>query len=176
MKVSAKGKEDVSDVKGGSRPEPGTYHVVVKDIDDSFTKHDALLVGLEVLAGTVKDQEGREHTEFLWLDDDGNAKDQHVRLAMCLGLLEPGEEKEVDWEDGIGRHMIVQFVKFKKKDSDKELTGIGDYGMAMWPIGHKDAKDVPVDKAAIKATQQGGGRSKKKDEKKDSDGDDDWDF
>jgi len=153
MDMNTEGVKKYDDYKGNQPPEPGRYHVAVASVDDSFDKHDALIVTFQVVAGDKADQKGRQLREMFFLDKEtGGATDAIKRLAMVLGLIGPGERKAVDWQGAVGRSLVIGVATRKGKDRDgneREYTGIPDWGLATWPIGDPDVEDVPIDKDFI---------------------------
>lgn len=142
MRINSTGVSGENDVTGFRPPAPGRYHVVIKHVDESFQKADAVIVEFEILAGTVPGQEGMTHTERLWMKD-GNSTDQHLRFALVAGIIQPGTEAEVSFQHAVGRQMVIGLDKRKSKKDDKEYTNIADYGMAIWGLNNPEVSDVP---------------------------------
>lgn len=143
MRMNSTGVKNENDLHGFRSPQPGRYHVVVKNVDESFTKGDWVSVEFEVLAGTIPGQEGLTHTENMFLRD-GSPTDQHVRFAIVAGILQPGVEADVNLQHAVGRQLIIGLDKRKsKKEEGKEYTNIADYGMAMWSLTNPETADVP---------------------------------
>jgi hypothetical protein len=139
------------DIQGNTRPEEGRYHVVVKDVDESFEKFDKIIIEFEVLAGTTPGQEGRTLSEFFAVTE--KAIPRLKRFALCVGLVKPGDpERDVSFLDAVGRDLVIEVVKKKGKD-DKEYSNV-DY-MGMWSTGNEAVADVPkLALANQQATQQ----------------------
>jgi hypothetical protein len=139
------------DISGFQRPLPGRYHVVVKHVDESFEKFDKVIVDFEILAGTVPNMEGRELNEFFACTDKAIPRLQ--RLALCLGLLKPGEpDKDVEFADAVGRDLVIEVEENNYKDkAGKEVNGVRVGYLGMWSTNNAAVADVP------KATLEGGG-------------------
>ena len=165
-------------------PEPGSYHVIVTNVDASTQKFDGIGVTFQVLAGTVEDMEGRTlNQRFLFNKETGDYQESHVRLALAAGLIEPDSEGEVDWGDLVGRQLVIGVERRLGKDkegNEKEYTNVGNYGLDVWSIGNAEVANVPKDKAALKRGREladgggngGGGRKSNGTATKDED---DWD-
>jgi len=151
VRMNAANVKSEDDISGFQKPLPGRYHVVVKHVDESFEKFDKVLVDFEVLAGTTPGQEGRELTEFFACTEKAIPRLQ--RLALCLGLLTPGEpDKDVEFAEAVGRDLVIEIEENNYKDkTGKEVNGVRVGYLGMWSTGNKEVADVP------KATISGGG-------------------
>ncbi|WP_321377006.1 DUF669 domain-containing protein [Trichococcus shcherbakoviae] len=143
----------------GSRPEPGIYHVAINMAEEKASKNKGtpgLEVEFSVLAGTTEGQEGKNITAFLSAvgDDESKTKtciNQLTKLAVCCEILGFRESKEVDWNEAIGREILVKIEsqKYKDRKTGEEREGTGVAFMGFWPVdGGSDAvavKDVPRD-------------------------------
>jgi len=161
-----------TDVKGREAPDPGIYHGIVNHVDDSQDKYDAVIVDLEVLAGERRisgrspgepvDQRGRSlrHMMFLEGEKGKDYGDKHLRFALAVGLIKPGEQKDVDWNEAVGRQLVFAVEKRAGKDKktgeEREYTNVGNYGLDLWSVGNPEVADVPKDEAALKLMQGGG--------------------
>jgi len=152
--MGAKQVQSEDDIQGNARPLPGRYHVIVKHADDSFEKFDKVIVEFEVLAGTTPGQEGRLITEFFATSEKALPRLQ--RLALCLGLLAPGEEeKEVEFAEAEGRQLVIEVEdnEYEKKDEDgnkKTVKGVRVGFLGMWSLNNKAVSDVPKNRDALK--------------------------
>jgi len=146
VRMGAKDVRSEDDISGFQRPLPGRYHVVVKNVDESFEKFDKVIVDFEVLAGTVPNQEGRELPEFFSCTDKAIPRLQ--RLALCLGLLTPGEpDRDVEFADAVGRDLVIEVEENNYKDrSGKEVNGVRVGYLGMWSTGNEAVADVPKGK------------------------------
>ena len=154
--LDASGIKTETDVKGRQPPDPGTYHGVVQFADASYEKHNAVIVDLEVLAGTPTDQKGRVLRHMAFLDEEGNYSDRHLRLALATGIIEPGQAKDVEWQDTVGRQVIFQVERRPGKDKEgepREYLNVAHFGLAIWSVGNPEVADVPKDEAALKLLQ-----------------------
>jgi len=158
MSLDATGVKNESDVRGRQLPEPGTYHGIVQHVDDSQDQHDAIIVELEVLAGDTDGQRGRTLRHMMFLNDEGQYTDRHLRFALAVGLIRPGEAKEPDWKEAEGRQLVFAVEKRagKKKDGTAaEFTNVANYGLDLWGVNNPEVADVPKDQKAL-AIMQGG--------------------
>jgi len=146
--LGAQGVQSENDI-GGNRPEPGRYHVVIKDVDESMQEHDKVIVDFEVLDGTVPGMRGRTFREFY--ATSAKAIPRLQRLAMCLGLLKPNEpDKDVAFEQARGFQLVVEVEanEYEDKDGNKR-QGVRVGYMGMWSVGNPAAADVPKDQQAL---------------------------
>ena len=143
MRCDASGVTKADDVQGRPRPVPGQYLCIVKRSDDSRVRPDgkpfnATVVELEVLAGNVPGQEGKTVEHKLWLDKDTGAEtpeylQKALRLCLALGLIRPGEQKDIDFDSQApGKICVVSFEETGK--DGKKYTNVGNYGMDLWPV------------------------------------------
>jgi hypothetical protein len=148
VRMNSTGVKNESDVTGFRPPAPGRYHAVVKYVDDSFAKtygeknNQALIVEFQILAGTVPGQENLTHKEMMFLRD-GGPTDQHLRFALVTGLMQAGTEADVNFQNAVGRQLIIALEKNTSKKDSKEYTNLAEYGMAMWGLNNPEVKDVP---------------------------------
>ena len=143
VRIGANNVKSEDDISGFQRPLPGRYHVVVKHVDESFEKFDKIVVDFEVLAGTVPDQQGRELPEFFACTDKAIPRLQ--RLALCVGLLKPGQpEADVEFADAIGRDLVIEVEEnnYKTKEG-KEVNSVRVGYLGMWSTANEAVKDVP---------------------------------
>lgn len=161
--LSAKEATSHNDIKGKQRPLPGKYHVAISHWDEKFEKVDAVKVTFTVLDGDVPGQVGRELQEsFFVKDQEGNwSTDRIARLAMCIGLLKPGEELDADLTDAaIGRQLVIEIASReyedkKEKDSNgkpvkKTTVNIANGGYATWPVDDPLVAAVPKNSNALR--------------------------
>ena len=146
VRIGAQQVKSEDDISGYQKPLPGRYHVVVKHVDESFEKFDKIVVDFEVLAGTMPGMEGRELSEFFACTDKAISRLQ--RLALCLGLLTPGEaDKDVEFGDGVGRDLVIEVEEnnYTKADGTKVNSVRVGY-LGMWSTANEAVKDVPKGK------------------------------
>lgn len=143
---------DVQDVQsekdfGGqfNQPKPGRYHVIVKEVDESYqTYQNKVVIEFEVKAGTVPGQEGRTLREFFATSE--KALPRLKRLAIILGLLKGGQKKEVNFVDGIGRQLVIDVEEHQYDDREGkkvDTVRVGFFGT--YKPDDADVKDVPKD-------------------------------
>lgn len=153
VQLGKKGARSEDDFGGAFDPPiPGRYHVVIEEVDESCEKYDAVIVDFTVKAGNKPDQEGKQLREFFSIKE--KARDRLSRLAMCIGLLQPGEEKDVNFTEGVGRHLVIEVEAgtYEKDGETKNKVSISYAGM--WSIGNKKVADVPKDAQALAASGQ----------------------
>lgn len=159
LNLDARSDDSYEDIGGFKRLPAGRYHVEIVEVDESLEKQEKILVTFEVLAGTIPDCSGKRHTEFFGLTE--NAIDRLKRLAMVCGLIEPGEEKDVSFEDAIGQDLIVEFVpnEYVSEKTGKEVktTQMG-YG-GFWKTDNSEVKEVPRSKKSEGSDQEAGDES-----------------
>lgn len=140
-----------------ARPAEGRYHFVCQHVDEAGGKdNDKLVIDLQVLAGTTEGMKGRVHSEQYLLGYDEWMRRVRYAAAVALGLTtiddlalaKQGKKSiSIDWQKAVGRHVCG--------DIRKNAKGyLHLYNMC--PVGSPDAKGIPIDEAAIKATQGGG--------------------
>lgn len=138
----------------GNYPKPGRYLVVVSGAEE---KPDQVSLTVEVLGGTVPGQAGKGLTETFNINE--KQMPRLMKCAMALGLLKPGEDKDVDFRHAIGRPMVVQVElrEGREKGADGKYKSNGKMYHnftydGMWRIDHPDVGDVvaiPDCRAAI---------------------------
>jgi hypothetical protein len=150
---------------GFKRLPPGRFHVEIIEVDETFQKQpQKVVVDFEVLDGTVPNHAGRRHTEFFSISD--SAMDRLKRLAMVTGLIAPGEQKEVSFNDCVGTTLVIEIVphSYVNEQTGKKInTTQLDFG-GMWAEDHPDVKEVPRGKKSNRPPAEGG----------ESDGGDAW--
>lgn len=158
MRANAGSADKPDDIQGKPQPIPGKYHVVITECNDSRKKRDGsafnnTVFQLEVLAGTVPGQEGKEMPLFARLGDDGEETEEYCgvisRLAMACGILKPRESKELSAEDFINQQFVVGWEGYIGKDK-KEHFSVANFGLATWGVNDEAVRDVPKNLAAIK--------------------------
>lgn len=174
MKLNTQGKkpEEIG-TSDFTPPKPGRYHVAVKTVDDTFEKQPQNVVVLfEVLNGTVPGQAGTSFSEYFFIERE-NPQDWQIarltRFAWACGLIGENEEKEVDFQAAAGCQLVVEVYEDEWRDKDgneKKKIKITKKGGGMWPLGHKEVNDVPIDKDAAEIVTQGAPASQKATEAK----------
>lgn len=120
---------------GGYLSKPGTYHLIIANVDpEPHSKDGKPLNGLrvegEVLEGTEQ-SELKKTFEFLLFapkaTDKNNgemAKRKLTRLAYALGFIathQPGQRISIDCEAAVGRQIIA---KFSESESGKKFVDL----------------------------------------------------
>lgn len=134
------------DLEGFDSVLPGRYHVMVEDVDDSFSKSESLILSFNVLAGTVPGQETKTHKE--WVGVAGKAVKRAIKFAVAVNLMKPsdlGKKVNINWQEAIGRQLVIDLGEHEyegKKRSQIEFLGfhaIGSDGATGVPL----SGDVP---------------------------------
>lgn len=143
------GYKDPSDARIGSLPEPGKYHVIVVDVDEQNPQKIKVMLQVVCNEGNPAGQAGRSLQETFTVSE--KAMPRLIRFAMCVGLLGPNEQRDVDLRWARGRQLIVEVIREPwTTDDGKEKVSTKISGDGMWPIGHADVQDVPVDQETLK--------------------------
>lgn len=141
--LGATNVQSEDDIQGNARPLPGRYHAIVKEVDESMEKVDKIIIEFEVLAGTTPGQEGRVVTEYFAVTE--KAISRLTRLALVLGLLNPGEEeRDVAFSDAIGRDLVIEVEpnEYTNKEG-KEVKTVRVTYLGFWSTGNEAVADVP---------------------------------
>lgn len=146
MQLNATKTDSIDDLDSGGYPLPGKYHVVLENVEE---KEKSIVCKFVVLAGTTPGQEDKKITEFFPTSE--NAQPRLIRLAMSLGLLKPGEEKDVDFQKGVGGFLIVEAAENEYEKDGQKKKNVRVPWMGMWPLGHKDVGDVPINQEELNA-------------------------
>lgn len=153
--LGAGGAQSEDDISGFNNPLPGRYHVVVNSVDESFNEVDKIVMEFAVLKGTVPGQETKTIREYFSVQGANDKKTAGClirlqRLALVLGLLLPKEkEKEISFEDGLGRQLVVDVVENRYTDrSGNEKVGVRVDYLGFWSVWNPTVQDVPFDEAA----------------------------
>lgn len=163
VRMGAKTVQSEDDIQGNARPLPGRYHAIVKHADDSFEKFDKVIVEFQVLAGTTPGQEDRCISEFFATTEKAMPRLQ--RLALCTGLLNPGEEeKDISFSEAEGRQLVIEVEenRYEKDDGNggkKTVEGVRVGFLGMWSLNNKAVEDVPKNQEAIKLLAEASGGS-----------------
>lgn len=153
--------DEVPDDLGGNWvSEEGVYHVRVTHVDEDGGKDgSAMVVDMEVQAGTAVQQIGRMHRERFGHPSAANDPKQRelrvkqaLKFAVAVGLTTEAEIAQakaagkippVVWRDAVGRHLGVK-LKLDKKEK-KYLNA----GFDLWPLDAPEMKGCPINQAAL---------------------------
>ena len=170
--LGSEGVKTEDDVQGNVKPAPGRYHVSIDDVmflqwDEENRKNheveeadgmaDKIRIKFSVLAGTVPGQEGREIEDNFFLTDKAIARLQ--RLALCVGLLQPGEaQREVHFSQAAGRQLVIECEEhsYTPKNKSEPVKTVRIGFMGMWSLGNNAVSDVPKNQQAMQMAPQGG--------------------
>lgn len=136
--LDASGFADEDDAHVSNRPKPGNYHVEVVEVDDTFEKVDKVVVEFKVLAGTVPGQEGLQCREYFAVTE--KALPRLMMFALAVGVLKPGEKKDVDFTEAVGGQFIVALSENTGKDGKSYINVTYD---GMWSLLNPAVADVP---------------------------------
>ena len=141
LSLSAKGAKSESDVASG-KPCKGRFLMMVKGVDETMEKKDDIIVDFEVLAGNVPDQKGKILTEYFKTTPKSICR--LTRLALCVGLLQPGEEKDVSFMGAVGRVLFVEVEdhSYVKDGETKPTESVRVSFAGMWSVGNPDVADL----------------------------------
>lgn len=162
--LNAETTRSEDDISGRSRPEPGRYHVAVQHAEEKGSKKKGT-PGLELEFQVIVDglaSDGKTHTAGqsgktipLFLSyvggDDAKTKtclDRVLRLALCCGVIRPGESREPDWSEAIGRELVIEVEPGEKYEDDKgnERAGLSQVSfLGFWSLGNAAVANVPKD-------------------------------
>ena len=152
---------EADEMVGGSLylDEPGTYHVVVTEVDEQPEKSsgellDGFRVKFSVLAGTVPGQEDKLVSILFFnpnmASKDGGAfaKRKQAKFLYATGLLDEtnlGKRVSIELSDAVGRQCVIQLEK--QDDESRFLQLCYDN---IWHVDHPDAAKFPKNEDALK--------------------------
>ena len=166
--LGSEGVKNEEDIQGNSRPAAGRYHVSIDDVsflyyDEDEKKnieveedgqYDKIRFKFQVLAGTVPGQETREIEDNFFLTDKALPRLQ--RLALCIGLLHPGEQqREIHFSQAVSRQLVIEVEDNKytnKSGREVETTQLGFMGF--WSLTNQAVADVPKNQQAMQMVPQ----------------------
>lgn len=163
--LNAQHAQSEDDFSGNARPVPGRYHAAVNHAEEKGSKKKGT-PGLEAEFQVICDglspdgktptngQSGRTMPLFLsYVSEKGEAAsqaciDRVTRLALCCGVLKAGEAKEPDWQEAIGRELVIEVEGGTEYEDDKGNKKPGNPQisfMGFWSLGNKEVANVPKD-------------------------------
>ena len=161
VQLNTSGRSGYQDIKGGRVP-PGRYHVRIIETEEGTER---ITIKFTVLAGTVSNQENREVSERFQIKE--RTMPRLDRLAMVLGLIQPGTIAEVHFAQAIGQELIIELEEgreyHRKVDNEPQFNEDGTPQMVTpiqmswagcWPIDDPEVADVPRGASAAQAMQQ----------------------
>jgi hypothetical protein len=160
----------VSDLEGEGSPPPGKYHAKIEDVQRVSDQTSYLKVRFALLAGTDPNGVGCLFSERFYLSD--KAKKRLAILAHRLKLISEddfGDRRTVDWDEAIGRQLIVQVVEeeYEAKSGGKAKRAKLAFA-GFWDVADDRVKDVPRDPSAARQAsapkRNGGGKKPPADE------------
>jgi hypothetical protein len=159
--LNAENAQSEDDFAGNSRPLPGRYHSAVLHAEEKGSKKKGT-PGLEIEFQTIVNgigpdgqpntgQSGRTIPLFLSYVGSDDSKTQTcinrvTRLALCCGVLQPGQAAEPDWNDAIGRELVIEVESQDYEDqAGAKKSGSQVSFMGFWSLGNKEVANVPKD-------------------------------
>ena len=136
MKINATHTKSVDDIS--SRPVPGTYRVIVANVDEFQKDNRAVIVELKIQSGTVPGQDGKTITHYMWLNDKNEPTDAILKFAIVTGLIQPGTEADVDFSHALGSELVIELEERESKKDGKKYINIGNFGLSIWPLDHPE--------------------------------------
>jgi len=158
LSLSAKGAKSENDI-GTGKPSKGRHLAMIKTVNETMEKKDQVIIDFESLASSVPDQRGKVLTEYFAVS--AKALPRLTRLALCVGLLNPDEEKDISFMPGVGRVLVIDVEDHKyKKEGDTEMTETVRLGFSgMYSLGNPDiAEFLKVPEVAAMIAQLRGGQ------------------
>ena len=147
VRISTDGVNNATDLEGFDRPLPGRYHAVVRSLDDSFSKSDSsLIVILEVLDGTVKDQTGKSVMDFIPVD--GKGAKRSLKFALAGGLISESDLRDptldIPFSQAVGCDLVIDVEEreYQKDGVTKKTIGVTFLGYHA--VGSAAAAGVPL--------------------------------
>jgi hypothetical protein len=160
----------VGDLEGEGNPPPGKYHAKIEDMQRVSDQTSYLKVRFALLAGTDPNGAGCLFSERFYLSD--KAKKRLAILAHRLKLIgedDFGDRRTVDWNEAIGKQLIVQVVEeeYEAKSGGKAKRAKLAFA-GFWDLADERVKDVPRDPSAARqaptSNHGGGGKNKPADD------------
>ena len=144
---------DTDKLDGPNFPEYGSYHFQIQKIEEEDAETQSMYADCEVLAGTVKGQEGKMHREYFSLK--GKAYMRVASFAIALGLATKEElerckaegiEPDIDFQRAVneGRQFCGRINKEVYQEKERRKLNFD-----MWPVSDKRAKGIPLNKAKL---------------------------
>ncbi len=154
---------DERSLEGNDFPDPGQFHLVITEVDDSRSKGNFIKPVFTVLNGTVDGQANKRFDEAFWDPDPGHvdggkfAKKKLARLAMATGLITPGSlgsRVEIDWQDLKFRQLKAAVRPYTRDSKGKTYKGVEIDGLEIWGPHDPAAEHIPVDEDAIQMARE----------------------
>jgi hypothetical protein len=153
VSVNASGVQSI-DQLGSDLPLPGRYHAIVKAISDKKEKYpDTIITEFGILNGTNPGQEGKSIRVFFGTTESWMLE-RLTRFFMAVGLISPGEKKDIDPYKAVGRQLLIEVEDKENKKEKNMYRQVSNNGM--WQIGHPKHTDIPTDKTMLQVHQVGG--------------------
>lgn len=132
-------------------PMPGKYHTIIIRVEEDGGKKGEMIVDYEVLAGNVKDQEGKVFRD--WFHKSAAAMGRIHQLAMACGMITAAQLKDMrdrgqsptyDFEgQAIDKHVCLDLHAEEYQGQKKTKCGFGIYHIseprvakAPWVLNH----------------------------------------
>jgi hypothetical protein len=149
-----------NDLHGTPRTKPGRYHVAVLNAEETASKKKGspgIEIEFQVLyEGIGPDkkptiaQKNSTIRSFINLTGSDAEKTKTclrnaALLAVACGIMYPGERKEPDWSEAIGRELIIEVKASKYESNGQEIQGSEVSMFGYWTLGNEQVADVPKD-------------------------------
>jgi len=150
-----------NDLHGNAKTKPGKYHVAVLSAEETASKKKGspgieceFVVLCEGITADNKPTVGQKNSTikmFLNLSGSDAEKTQTclrnaTLLALATGIMKPGERKEPDWSEAVGRELIINVkASSYKSASNEDMIGSDVAMFGYWSLGNEQVADVPKD-------------------------------
>ena len=165
--LNTKNVQSESDIRGAyDMPCPARYHVAVNHAEEKANSDGTPGVQVEfqvVCDGLAPDnktrttgQSGKVASLLLsYVSEKGDdatksCLDRVTRLALSCGIMKCGEEAEPDWNNAIGRELVIEIEPgkgtYKNKKTGEEIQRKDQVAyMGFWSLGNPEVANVPKD-------------------------------
>jgi hypothetical protein len=158
--LDASDVQNENDLHGQARTKPGRYHVVVNHAEEKGSKKkgspgietefQVLCEGLDPTGKLTVGQLNSTIRMFLNLTGSDADKTQTclrnaLLLALATGVMKPGEKKEPNWEEAIGRELVIQVVPDEYEKDGVKVPSSEVKMFGYWSLGNEQVADVPKD-------------------------------
>jgi hypothetical protein len=134
----------------------GVYHVIVEKVTRDTIgaeKNPIIKFQFRIVAGTHPEAVNRVCFENLWLTDKQISKQRVNLWAGRFGLIDKADLKQKtrrSWASAVDRHMIIKVEERTYTDKGGgTATGSQCTFDGVWPVGHPDAPDCPLNGEAL---------------------------
>ena len=146
MKIDLSDVTSEADLAAYDYPLAGTYHVQMDRVNDESEDGGKVVVDFEVLAGTTPEQAGKFHREYFSTNEA--AMKRLDKLALVAGLIRPGQRGEVDFQQIVGRQLIIELVDHEYEKDGEKRTAVQISFLGMHSMANKKFADAPRGKSS----------------------------